>query len=99
MTEYVQAELKLLSKDEKVSETKDENRAVQIEPTVNEPPQIKEVKFFSDPKAVKKKTQRSIIAFQVIFTALFCLVYKLTALLAPELYLNVSTYLERLFGW
>lgn len=62
-------------------------------------PQIKEIKFFTDPKAVKKKTEGSIIAFQLIFTALFCLVCKITQLFAPELYLNISTYLERLFSW
>ncbi|MBD5113749.1 MAG: hypothetical protein HDT46_00865 [Ruminococcaceae bacterium] len=62
-------------------------------------PQIKEIKFFTDPKKVKKKTEGSIIAFQLIFTALFCAVYKLAELFAPELYLNISTYLERLFRW
>lgn len=62
-------------------------------------PQIKEIKFFTDPKAVKKKTEGSIIAFQLIFTALFCVICKITQLFAPELYLNISTYLERLFSW
>ena len=60
---------------------------------------IKEIKFFSDPKTVKKKTQGSILTFQIAFSVLFCLFYKLTQLLAPELYHNISTYLERLFGW
>lgn len=62
-------------------------------------PEIKEIKFFSDPKTVKKKTQGSILTFQIAFSVLFCLFYKLTQLLAPELYHNISTYLERLFGW
>lgn len=62
-------------------------------------PQIKEIKFFTDPKAVKKKTEGSIIAFQLIFTALFCVICMMTRLFAPELYLNISTYLERLFSW
>ncbi|MCI8603376.1 MAG: hypothetical protein HFE79_04435 [Ruminiclostridium sp.] len=61
--------------------------------------EIKEIKFFSDPKTVKKKTQGSILTFQIAFSVLFCLFYKLTQLLAPELYHNISTYLERLFGW
>lgn len=63
------------------------------------PPEIKEVKFFSDPKTVKKKTQGGILAFQTIFTLLFCLFYTLTRYLAPELQQNISAYLERLFGW
>lgn len=75
--------------------------------TLNEPrengltpvPQIKEIKFFTDPKAVKKKTEGSILAFQLIFTALFCVICMMTRLFAPELYLNISTYLERLFSW
>lgn len=63
------------------------------------PPQVKEIKFFTAPKTVKKKTEGEIIAFQVAFTVLFCLAYKLTALFSPELYMNISAYLERLFGW
>lgn len=62
-------------------------------------PEIKEVKFFSDPKTVKKKTQGSILAFQTGFAVLFCLLYKLAQLFIPELYYNINTYLERLFGW
>lgn len=62
-------------------------------------PEIKEIKFFSDPRTVKKKTQGSILTFQIAFSVLFCLFYKLTQLLAPELYYNISIYLERLFGW
>lgn len=67
-------------------------------PIIEAPP-IKEVKFFSDPKAVKKKTQGSIVAFQIIFVTLFCLAYKLAKVFTPELYINVSSYLEQLFGW
>ncbi|MCM1055742.1 MAG: hypothetical protein NC394_09520 [Bacteroides sp.] len=62
-------------------------------------PQIKEIGFFTAPKRVKKKTEGSIIAFQVIFTAVFCLMYRLSAIAAPELYFNINAYLERLFGW
>lgn len=62
-------------------------------------PRDREIRFFTDPKTVKKKTEGEIIAFQVAFTALFCLAYKLTELFSPELYMNISAYLERLFGW
>lgn len=112
MTEYIQFDKKSPLKAEIKGETKaetieanKETSAESVQPPPPEPhlapeaPPIKEVKFFSDPKAVKKKTQGSIIAFQLIFTALFCLLYKLTEALAPELYINISAYLERLFGW
>lgn len=61
--------------------------------------QVKEIKFFSDPKTVKKKTQGSIIRFQLIFSGLICLLLKLTQAFTPELYDNINAYLERLFGW
>ena len=63
------------------------------------PPKIKEVKFFSDPKKVKKRGEGSIIAFQTGFTALFCLLYTLSRLFVPELYQNINIYLERIFRW
>lgn len=77
------------------ADTPNESRESGLTPV----PQIKEIKFFTDPKAVKKKTEGSIIAFQLIFTALFCVICKITQLFTPELYLNISTYLERLFSW
>lgn len=113
MTEYMQtdkksplkAEIKGERKFETVAEP-DKKTAAESNARTNpeafpsaELPPIKEVKFFSDPKAVKKKTQGSIVAFQLIFTALFCLIYKLCRTFTPELYLNISTYLERLFTW
>lgn len=101
MTEYIQTDKKAPLKAEVKGEIKTditELATPEITPSSEAPP-VKEVKFFSDPKVVKKKTQSSIVTFQLVFTAIFCLIYKLTALFAPELYLNVSTYLERLFGW
>lgn len=61
--------------------------------------QVKEIKFFSDPKTVKKKTQSSITRFQLIFSGLICLLLKLTEIFTPQLYENINAYLERLFSW
>ena len=61
--------------------------------------QSREVQFFTAPKAVIKKTQLSITAFQLITSAAVCLLLKLCSLFAPELFANIHLYLERLFTW
>lgn len=107
MTEYTQTDKKIPLKAEIRGEAKPDTAGITesadgeipVIPPEFEAQPVKEIKFFSDPKAVKKKTQGSITVFQIIFTVLFCLVCKLTELLAPELYLNISTYLERLLRW
>ena len=59
----------------------------------------REVRFFTAPKPVIKKTQLSITAFQLITAAAFCLLLKLCALFAPELFANIHLYLIHLFRW
>ena len=63
------------------------------------PLQSREVRFFTAPKAVTKKTQLSITAFQLITSAAVCLLLKLCDLLSPQLFANLSRYLEHLFLW
>lgn len=63
------------------------------------PLQSGEVRFFTSPKAVTKKTQLSITVFQLITTAAICLLLKLCDLLSPQLFANLSRYLEHLFLW
>lgn len=59
----------------------------------------KEIAFFSEPKRVKKKTQRSIFIFQSAFCASICLIMLLSKLMVPQLYENLQLYLTRLFQW
>lgn len=59
----------------------------------------KEIAFFSDPKAVKRKTQRHIFGFQAVTAAAVCLIMLLLHLCAPELYENLHLYYLRLFQW
>lgn len=59
----------------------------------------KEIAFFTDPKSVKRKTQRHIFAFQAITAVTVCLIMLLLKLFAPELYNNLHIYYVRLFQW
>lgn len=58
----------------------------------------KEIAFFSEPKRVKKRTQRSIFIFQSAVCAAVCGVMLLSRLAAPQLYENLHLYFMRLFG-
>lgn len=58
----------------------------------------KEIAFFSEPKRVKKKTQRSIFIFQSAVCAAVCLIMLISKLAVPQLYENLHIYLTRLFG-
>ena len=68
-------------------------------PLLTETRQSSEVRFFTAPKPVIKKTQLSITAFQLITAATVCLLLKLCALFAPELFANIHLYLQHLFRW
>lgn len=57
----------------------------------------KETKFFSEPKKVRKKTEGSILGFQVITSFVFCLLLLLSRLGAPQLYDNLQLFLSRVF--
>ena len=59
----------------------------------------KEIAFFTEPKSVKRKTQRHIFAFQAITAVTVCLIMLLMKLFAPELYNNLHLYYTRLFQW
>ncbi len=59
----------------------------------------KEIAFFTEPKSVKRKTQRHIFAFQAISAAAVCLIMLLLKLFALELYDNLHLYYFRLFQW
>ena len=63
------------------------------------PLQNREVRFFTSPKAVIKKTQLSIILFQLITAGAVCLLLKLCSLFSPELFANLRQYLAHLFLW
>ena len=82
--------------------------SVQVTPTLTETPplteapssqQSREVRFFTDPKPVIKKTQLSITAFQLITAAAVCLLLKACGMFAPELFANLHLYLEHMFRW
>ena len=71
-------------------------------PTLTETPtpqQNEEVRFFTSPKPVSRKTQLSITVFQLLTSAAFCLLLKACELLSPQLFANIHLYLERLFRW
>lgn len=57
----------------------------------------KEPKFFSEPKKVKKKTEGSILAFQILTSLIFCLLLFLSRIGAPQLYDNLHIFLTRIF--
>lgn len=59
----------------------------------------KEIAFFTEPKSVKRKTQRHIFGFQAITAVTVCLIMLLLKLFAPELYDNLHLYYVRLFQW
>ena len=59
----------------------------------------REVRFFTDPKPVIKKTQLSITVFQLTTAAAVCLLLKVCDLFAPELFANIHLYLTHLFKW
>lgn len=59
----------------------------------------KEIAFFTEPKTVKRKTQRHIFAFQAVTAAAVCLVMLLLKIFVPELYDNLHLYYLRLFRW
>ena len=59
----------------------------------------REVRFFTSPKAVTKKTQLSITVFQLLTAAAVCLLLKACDLLSPQLFANLRLCLERLFLW
>lgn len=63
------------------------------------PPQSGEVRFFTSPKTVTKKTQLSITLFQLITSGAVCLLLKLCDLLSPQLFANLRQYLQHLFLW
>ena len=67
--------------------------------TTKPPLQNREVRFFTSPKAVIKKTQLSITVFQLLTAAAVCLLLKACDLLSPELFANLRLCLERLFLW
>lgn len=58
----------------------------------------KEIAFFSEPKRVKKKTQRNIFIFQSAVCAAVCLIMLISKLAVPQLYENLHVYMTRLFG-
>lgn len=58
---------------------------------------IKEIAFFSEPKKVRRKTQRDIFIFQTAAAAALCGIMLLLRLCAPELYNNIHLYFIRLF--
>lgn len=58
----------------------------------------RELKFFSEPKKVVKKTQGSIISFQLFTSLLFCLILFLSRIAVPQLYENIHIFLTRLFS-
>lgn len=60
--------------------------------------ETKEIAFFSEPKRVKKKTQRSIFIFQSAVCAAVCLIMLISKFTVPQLYENLHIYLTRLFG-
>ncbi|MCH5199790.1 MAG: hypothetical protein J1F60_02430 [Oscillospiraceae bacterium] len=72
-------------------------------PPVTDPPypltSDREVRFFTSPKAVTRKTQLSITVFQLITAGTVCLLLKLCAIFSPELFSNLRRYLEHLFLW
>lgn len=72
------------------------NAATEEESRKNDLP--KEIAFFSEPKRVKKKTQRSIVIFQTALCAAVCLIMLISKLAVPQLYENLHIYLTRLFG-
>lgn len=59
----------------------------------------KEIAFFTEPKTVKRKTQRHIFGFQAVTAAAVCLIMLLLKFLAPQLYDNLHLYFLRLFQW
>ncbi len=58
----------------------------------------REPKFFSEPKKVVKKTEGSIISFQLFTSLLFCLILFLSRIAVPQLYENIHIFLTRLFS-
>ena len=58
----------------------------------------KEIAFFSEPKRVKKKTQRNIFIFQSAVCAAVCLIMLISKFAVPQLYENLHIYMTRLFG-
>ena len=63
------------------------------------PLQDKEVRFFTAPKTVVKKTQLSITVFQLLTAGAVCLLLKVCDLFSPQLFENLRLCLERLFLW
>lgn len=63
------------------------------------PPHNREVRFFTSPKAVIKKTQLSITVFQLLTATAVCLLLKACELLSPQLFDNLRLCLEHLFLW
>lgn len=59
----------------------------------------KEIAFFTEPKSVKRKTQKHIFGFQAITAVTVCLIMLLLKLFVPELYDNLHLYYVRLFQW
>ena len=59
----------------------------------------REVRFFTAPKTVVKKTQLSITAFQLITAIAVYLLLKACAIFSPQLFDNLRLYLEHLFLW
>ena len=74
-------------------------QTIEDAPPLTETRQTDEVRFFTAPKPVIKKTQLSITAFQLATAASVCLLLKLCALFAPELFANIRLYLTHLFRW
>lgn len=58
----------------------------------------REIAFFSEPKRVKKKTQRSIVIFQLGVCGAVCGIMLFSKLAVPQLYENLHIYFMRLFG-
>lgn len=59
----------------------------------------KEIAFFTEPKTVKRKTQRHIFGFQALTAATVCIIMLLLKFLVPQLYDNLHLYFLRLFSW
>ncbi|MCM1298821.1 MAG: hypothetical protein NC203_03780 [Firmicutes bacterium] len=57
----------------------------------------RELKFFTEPKRVRKKTQKSIFAFQLTASLILCLIMLLSRMAAPQLYDNLHAFLTRIF--
>lgn len=69
----------------------------QPKPQEEKSEKIKEIAFFSEPKRVKRKTQKDIFVFQAAASAAICVIMLLLRFFVPELYDNLHLYFLRIF--